>query len=49
MTDVERPTAIRKTVCFSQAIVNGTAQVEDVKAEKANNAEEIKKYCLWEI
>ena len=43
MTDIERPTAIRRTVCFSQAIVNGTAQVEDVKAEKANNAEEIKK------
>ena len=32
MTDIERPTAIRRTVCFSQAIVNGTAQVEDVKA-----------------
>lgn len=43
MTDIERPTAIRRTVCFSQAIVNGTAQVEDVKAEKANDAEEIKK------
>ena len=43
MTDIERPTAIRRTVCFSQAIVNGTAQVDDVKAEKANNAEEIKK------
>ena len=43
MTDIERPMAIRRTVCFSQAIVNGTAQVEDVKAEKANNAEEIKK------
>ena len=51
MTDIDRPTAIRRTVCFSQAIVNGTAQVEDVKAEKANNAEEIKKlYAMrWGI
>ncbi len=41
MTDLERPTAIRRTVCFSQAIVNGTAEVEDVKAERANNTNEI--------
>lgn len=41
MTDLERPTAIRRTVCFSQAIVNGTAKVEDVKAERANNTNEI--------
>ena len=28
MTDLARPTAIRRTVCFSQAIVYGTAEVE---------------------
>lgn len=41
MTDLERPTAIRRTVCFSRAIVNGTAEVEDVKAERANDIEGI--------
>lgn len=32
MTDIEKPTAIRRTVCFSQAIVHGETVVEDVKA-----------------
>ncbi len=41
MTDIERPTSIRRTVCFSEAIVNGSAQVEDIKAERANNTDEI--------
>ncbi|MCD8036338.1 MAG: EF2563 family selenium-dependent molybdenum hydroxylase system protein [Clostridiales bacterium] len=41
MTDIERPTSIRRTVCFSEAIVNGSAVVEDVKAERANNVDEI--------
>lgn len=40
MTDIERPTAIRRTVCFSQAVVNGEAQVEDVKARRAQTPEE---------
>lgn len=35
MTDLERPTAIRRTVCFSQAIRNGEAMVEDVAAKRA--------------
>ena len=35
MTDVERPTAIRRTVCFSQAIVHGEAAVEGVTARRA--------------
>lgn len=40
MTDIERPTAIRRTVCFSQAVVNGEAVVEDVKARRAQTPEE---------
>lgn len=39
MTDLPRPTAIRRTVCFSQAILFGKMQVEDVTAEYAENAE----------
>ena len=35
MTDLPKPTAIRRTVCFSQAIVNGTAAVEDIRARFA--------------
>ena len=35
MTDIERPTAIRRTVCFSQAIVHGETTVEDVTAKWA--------------
>jgi len=40
MTDVERPTAIRRTVCFSQAVVYGEATVEDVTARLAHDANE---------
>ena len=40
MTDLERPTAIRRTVCFSQAIVNGSAVVEDVRARRAESAKD---------
>ncbi len=35
MTDIERPTAIRRTVCFSEAIVHGAVTVEDVRARHA--------------
>ena len=35
MTDLPRPTAIRRTVCFSQAIMFGRMTVEDVTAELA--------------
>ncbi|MCM1148743.1 MAG: selenium-dependent molybdenum cofactor biosynthesis protein YqeB [Butyricicoccus sp.] len=37
MTDLERPTAIRRTVCFSQAIPNGEATVEDATAKRASD------------
>lgn len=41
MTDIPRPTAIRRTVCFSQAILYGTMQVEDVTAKFASSVEEV--------
>ena len=39
MTDLPRPTAIRRTVCFSQAILFGTMAVEDVTAAFAETPE----------
>ncbi len=39
MTDLPQPTAIRRTVCFSQAILLGKAHVEDVTAVFAPTAE----------
>lgn len=41
MTDLKHPTAIRRSVCFSQAIVNGRMLVEDVSAKNAKCIEEI--------
>lgn len=40
MTDLPRPTAIRRTVCFSQAILFGQMQVEDVTAVYAAHVAE---------
>lgn len=34
LTDIPKPTAIRRTVCFSEAIRLGETQVEDVRARK---------------
>lgn len=39
MTDIPAPTAIRRTVCFSQAIVHGETTVEDVMARRAESPE----------
>ena len=39
MTDLDRPTAIRRTVCFSQALVLGVYTVEGVTARRAEAAE----------
>ncbi len=41
MTDLPRPTAIRRTVCFSQAILFGTMKVEDVTAKFAASVEAV--------
>ena len=42
MTDLEKPTAIRRTVCFSQALVYGETVVENVKAVRADSVEDVK-------
>lgn len=42
MTDLEKPTAIRRTVCFSQAILFGEYTVEDVTAERADTPAEVR-------
>ena len=43
MTDLVRPTAIRRTVAFSDAIVHGETTVEGLRAVRAENAAEAKK------
>lgn len=41
MTDLECPTAIRRTVCFSQAISDGETAVEDVTAKRAETPAQV--------
>jgi xanthine dehydrogenase accessory factor len=41
MTEVPHPTSIRRTVCFSQAILFGSYQVEDVTAECAASVDSV--------
>ena len=43
MTDLEKPTAIRRTVCFSQAILFGEAKVEDVTAVRAETMDDVRR------
>jgi len=45
MTELPVPLAVRRTVAFSEAIRLGSTVVEDVKAERAENADEVKD-CL---
>ncbi len=45
MTDLPKPTAIRRTVCFSQAILFGTMTVEDVRARFAAAPEDAER--IW--
>lgn len=40
MTDIAEPTAIRRTVCFSTAIQEGSATVEDITAVRAEGPAE---------
>jgi xanthine dehydrogenase accessory factor len=40
MTEVPRPTSVRRTVCFSEAVYEGRAQVEDLTALLVKDAEE---------
>jgi xanthine dehydrogenase accessory factor len=41
MTETQRPTAVRRAVCFSEAVRNGRAQVEDVTAALVRTVEEM--------
>ena len=43
MTDLPQPTAIRRTVCFSQAILYGSYQVEDVTAERTETEDDVRR------
>ena len=45
MTDLPVPTAVRRTVAFSEALRLGSTEVEDVRAERADNIEQVKD-CL---
>ena len=45
MTELPAPLAVRRTVAFSEAIRLGSTKVEDVKAERAGNADEARA-CL---
>ena len=49
MTEIEHPTSIRRTVSFSQAVVNGRADVEDVSAQKAENITHAKELLKRDI
>ena len=40
LTDLPNPTAVRRTVCFSEAIRLGEGQVEDVAGRLAHNSQE---------
>ena len=40
MTDLPQPTAIRRTICFSEAIVCGVTHVEDITARSAASAQQ---------
>ena len=42
MTDLPQPTAIRRTVCFSQAIRFGETTVEDVTARRCETRDEVR-------
>lgn len=42
MTELPVPLAVRRTVAFSEAIRLGSTSVEDVKAERAENIEDVK-------
>ncbi|MCE5189002.1 MAG: EF2563 family selenium-dependent molybdenum hydroxylase system protein [Eubacteriales bacterium] len=43
LSDLAVPTSIRRTVCFSEAIIKGTTTVENVTAERAKDADEAKR------
>ena len=49
MTDIARPTAIRRTVAFSEAIIYGEYTVEGVTARRAENAAEARELLAQDL
>ncbi len=46
MTEAETPLAVRRTVCFCEAVYERTWTVEDVRAERIHEVQAA--YGLWE-
>ena len=46
MTDLKKPTSIRRTVCFSEAIIHGSCTVEGITAERASSLEDAE--TIWQ-
>ena len=46
MTDLQKPTSIRRTVCFSEAIIHGSCTVEGITAERAVSLDDAK--AIWQ-
>ena len=42
MTEIEKPTTVRRTVAFSQAIFNNETTIEGIKGVKVKSIDEIK-------
>ena len=49
MTDIARPTAVRRTVAFCQCMYDGTAQVEGIAALDFHTALTISTVCAWSV
>lgn len=49
MTEIGQPTCIRRTVSFSEAVVKGRADVEDVSAQRADNITHAKELLKRDI
>lgn len=49
MTEIEKPTAIRRTVCFSQAVVHGETEVEGVRAVRAETPEMVQDLLVKDV
>ena len=46
MTEIARPTAVRRTVAFAEAVYEGHTEVEGIEAVKADNVEEVRRLLV---
>lgn len=46
VTETDKPTSIRRWVCLSEAVYDGTAEVEDIKSVLCRDYDEVKK--VWD-